>query len=254
MYIDVDVEFGRAVEAVGGIRADSLPRGTFPGKNADYVFHEHRVVAELKCLDKDRIHDEKAVAIASKHYADALERGKAPVVVFGTTTLTTDGFEDDFRQKIMEIYSPGISRSIRDADLQIADTKLALGLSDYKGLLLLVNNSNSALHPANMVELVGNALRPTTTFPNINSAIIFTVNMYSDYKGKDTHIWYSGNRFGISPIDDEFERKLQEAWFRHHSVLVGQPIETIRGSRSMLSELENYNQLSGPRKGKGDHG
>src|SRR6266404_212474 len=67
-----------------------------------------------------------------------------------------------------------LRKVITKADKHIRVTKETIGLSDAKGLLLLVSDGNYFLRPEQVLGLTGRILG--TRFSNINSVVYFTVN------------------------------------------------------------------------------
>jgi hypothetical protein len=237
--IDLDQEFGIAMEAIGGQRLGTLPKGTFKAENADFLFPESGVIAELKCLDRDTIADQKIVEKASAIYAEALKARATKKIAFGTVYMTSDDLSEEFGAKFRDLYSVPIARVLKKADGQIEATRAALNLYKAQGLLLLANNANSALHPPNARDVLGTLLRESDSFPNIDHVVYFTANMFSEFDGWKAHVWYSAGRRGHPDMSEHFLRKVRKAWFAHHERLVGEPITTLFPPREAFEGLEN---------------
>jgi hypothetical protein len=237
--IDLDVEFGRAVASIGGLVLSKVPKGTFSGKNADFLFPGDKVIAELKCLVNDRISDTKALELASQHYAEALRRKEAAKIAFGTVYMTTDGFTDDFRKKIMSIYAVPILRAIREADKQIRATKVELQLADHLGMLLIANDGNMAVDPSHMVEILSDAFSDPQRFPHINYVVFFTANLSAELDGYLAYVWVPAGRIGHPEVESEFERRLRTAWLSHHADLMGEPIREFDADWETMPSLVN---------------
>lgn len=80
--INTEEEFNDCVKSVGGIKVSDLV-GSSPGfSNADYLFNEYNVIAELKCLEEDKIKDKNIRDKASEIYRRCLNKNKAPVLVY----------------------------------------------------------------------------------------------------------------------------------------------------------------------------
>ena len=117
---NVEDEFAEAISAIGGTRVTEL-LGRLPGHlNADFAFMADSVVAELKCLDKDQVNDEKIIEKASTLYSEELRAGEAPVVAFGEVRLTTEGFREEYVRKVAALYRIPIERVVKKAASQIA--------------------------------------------------------------------------------------------------------------------------------------
>jgi len=114
--INVEQEFDKCVRQCGGFKVSDKV-GAAPGfKNADYLFDEYAVVAELKCLQEDQI---KSVSIrikASEIYQKYRNEEKAPVVVFGTERISTEGFPEEFAKEISELYRKPVRDVLKKAN------------------------------------------------------------------------------------------------------------------------------------------
>ena len=55
--IDIEKEFDNFVPEVGGQRVDELIGKSPNFDNADYVFDDDKIVAELKCLQENKLND-----------------------------------------------------------------------------------------------------------------------------------------------------------------------------------------------------
>lgn len=245
--IDVERELSLVVGRVGGCRVDDIT-GPKPGhKIADFLFDSYQIVAELKCLDKDQINDPGFVRKLSGVYLRQAEHDKSLPRVLGTVQMTTEGMSRDFQLQIAGLYAVPIQRVIASADEQIAVTKSKLARPGHRGVLLLVNEGNTAVHPAHVLWTLGECLRDPSKFTNINHVIFFTANMSVDIseshlpsyvRDMDLHVWYSGGRGNMARIDAGFEPALRAAWFEHMRVLTGR-CEQFDGTSEALHETKN---------------
>jgi hypothetical protein len=250
-YIDVESEFSKAVACIGGVRVDQVVRAT-SSPNADFLFERHNAIAELKVLQKDQIATPEFVKKASVIYARYLKTGRTQNVAFGTVRMSTEGFPEDFRREIASLYSAPIGRVIRKADRQIGATKRLLNMKNASGLLLLVNDGNTALDPSHVCWIVGEHLRDGVN-SNIHHVIFFTVNMSVDVPDRrafitgipddmDLNVWYSAGRRGLSSIDINLEPSIREAWFSHLSKILGRVAE-VEPDESILDAMTNVSPV-----------
>lgn len=135
-------DFDEIVDSIGGVRLDSLLPSSPEFENADYLFFEYRVLAELKFLEVDQISAPTTREKASRMYARWLEKGAARKVIFGTARLTTDGHSDEQRIEAGNLYRVPIERLFRKCESQIVDTKRRLNFPDFKGVCIIVNVRN----------------------------------------------------------------------------------------------------------------
>jgi hypothetical protein len=245
--IDVELELSRAIASIDGVCVDSVVGKT------DFLFDRFSVIAELKELDVDQIATNSFINKCSAVYERHRSAGKVALQVFGTARLSTEGFSEEFRQEIADLYATPLRRVIRSADAQIESTLRLLGRSAHSGVLILVNNGNTALHPHHVIWSLGRHLGGMD-YQNINAVVFFTVNMPVNSNAidlaslgvrsdMDLHVWYSAGRRGFSRVEGGFLESLREAWFSHLSNIAGTVVE-IPATKEELQHLRN-NVLEG---------
>lgn len=236
--IDVESEITEAIKSIGGERVSDYLSKSPAFENADYIFHNYKVVAELKCLDEDKMHDSQFIDKASKIYRD---ESTTPIRVFGTRTLSTDGFSSEFTRKIRNLYRKPIKNRVLKANKQIKNTRKELNVEDYKGVVIVVNNNNSALDPWHIHEIL-ESLMNQDCYSAINGAIFFNVNqkVVLPQDSREYTAWVTLDRDNRQKIDLEFQAAFRNCWFKHFSKLIGESNYTIsKGSQSDLASLEN---------------
>lgn len=240
--IDVEYELSAAIRAIGGARVDAEV-GKKPGfKNADFIFNKYSIVAELKILSKDYISDPKFVDKISHLYNKALSSNDAPRIIFGTVRDTTDGYPDWYREEIANLYAIPIRRVVSAACKQIKQTRINLNIRNYKGVLLLVNDGNTALDPSHICWSLSKIFSHSD-FSEISQVIYFTVNMpqhiesclVHNVENKTFNCWVP---LKINSINPEFEPAIRSAWFQHLSGVVGKVTEIDAGNLP-ISSLRN---------------
>lgn len=244
--LDVERELDVAVRNAGGCRVDALV-GQKPGhRAADYIFDSDKVIAELKCLEKDQINDPKFIEKTTDLYLRNAKVDRSIPRIFGTVTLESSRFSEDVQRQLAELYLVPISRAIRSANQQIDETKVHLKRDEHLGVLLLVNDGNTALHPGNVCWALFESLK-SGDFPHINHVIFFTVNLPVDgahasfppgASEMDVHVWFTAGRDGFRQIPSGFEPRLRNAWFGHLEAIHGRHM-SFDGDTSMLNELRN---------------
>lgn len=238
----VEDELAIAIESIGGKRVTTV-LGRAPGhKNADFVFPSAAVISELKCLDDNKIVDRRIVEKASRLYVEELQSGRAPVVVFGTVRMTTEGFSESYKQKIGNLYRVPIERLARDANRQIEQTSRALKMEQSAGLFLLANNNHTALDPQHAWFIV-NQILGQDKYPSINTAVVFSGNLGAALPDVPNRVdyWIEIQRPGMRSVDPQFLSSLRETWHVHLAQVLGEPIVSIAlpTDMSTLSKLES---------------
>lgn len=239
---NVEDELTAAIASIGGQRATEF-LGRVPGhENADYYFPAASVVSELKCLDEDKIHDERIIDKASQLYAEEMQSGRAPVIVFGEVQMTTKDFSEDYKEKIGNLYRIPIERLAKKADSQIRQTVHALKITEPTGLFLLANNNHTALDPQHTWYIV-NQILAQDKYPSINAAVVFSGNLGAALPEAPNRVdyWIEVQRPGMPPVATKFLSSLREAWHTHLAKILGQSAAPIAlpASTDFLSRLQS---------------
>ncbi len=205
------------------------------------MFPKANVFVELKRLSKDLMSDKVFNLIVANLYASWVKRGLIPAP---TTTRTHFNLQDLPLKCAREFLDP-IKRkletsTIRHANRQIRETKQHFDASDAKGLLLIVNDGNYVFPPSMMAHLLSRILG--TQHSSINSVIYFSVNEVISVSASDiaSRFWIDAVIPNREPVSSDFLRALQEAWMRHLSGLVQEPVIELEGnnSRDLLDRLQ----------------
>lgn len=239
---NVEDELTAAIVPIGGQRVAAF-LGRKPGhENADYFFPAASVVSELKCLDEDKISDERTIEKASQIYANELNSGRAPVIVFGEVQMTTKDFSEEYKQKIGNLYRVPIERLAKKADSQIQQTMRALKATKPTGLFLLANNNHTALDPQHLWYVV-NQILAQDRYPSINAAVVFSGNLGSGLPGAPNRVdyWIEIQRPGMQPVSSPFLSSLREAWHARLAQVLGESSvpTALPTSMELLSRLES---------------
>lgn len=238
LTIDVEKEFSVAIKKIDGRRVDDITGKSPQHKNADFIFERYSILAEMKCLEKDQISDPSFIEKVSDIYQSEAREGRAPILI-GKNRITTENLSQEATRKIADLYRFPITRRIKSADKQLLETKRALKLGEeWKGILILVNEGNTALDPKNIIWSLGETFR-TEELPNIDHVIYMTVNMPSEHPDASfpMNVWYSVG-VGRGNLDTSFTDALKACWFSHLSSIFGTTTE-LSGTEKALDMLRN---------------
>lgn len=163
------------VEKAGGYKVSNrYPRADF--ENADYVFPDHKVIIELKIIeneiDKTDQFRQKAAALSARLFE---KHGKTPLSLDPKVTA-------DFLKGFLGLFRAPIARIAKKANSQIKSTKANLGLDDYQGVWLLVNDNLKELAPGPMLHTLGRILNGSN---RSLEACIYLTNHYVTFPGDD---------------------------------------------------------------------
>lgn len=224
--INIREAFSDFVEAFGGVVTDRTIRpNTNMPKNADYVFHEHSVVAELKCLEEELEGKEDFVEKRGQLVKEWLNRKLVNPAQVSGPMIYTKNFPEECQRDLVKLYGRSIKSHLRSANAQIRQTVHDLTMSEVKGLLLLANDGNYALEAQNVLVIMKRLLNTDDIFPFINTIVYFTPNMpvqMSD--GSIGPLWMHLWRDRDTGIPFQFLNDLNCGWAEFHGKLRGVPI------------------------------
>jgi len=238
---DIEKLFNPFVREFGGTVVRDVVGNAPPFYNADYLFDEYRVVAELKCLEDDKLGNPRFIEKTSSLYLQAFQAGATRKVLFGTRSLSSNDFAPDYEERFIQLYEQSIRNSIEKANHQIEDTKQHLGKADYEGVLLLVNEKNRALDPAHVVQHLDRILSEDS-HSSINNAIFFTVSLKAQHpSGQGEYmVWVPmlRRRSGNESFE-RFERAMRDSWYGYLERTLGISIPRVISDMNSLASLAN---------------
>jgi hypothetical protein len=230
MFSNIDVEqtFADFVEEYGGVVSDRTP-----GKktlNADYIFHDAKVVAELKVL-KDN-------PFTSKEFRKSLDKKTKQWIRDGYITPTQlkrvqklKDLPDKCWRDTEKLYVRPLKTHVEKANRQIKSTKQSEQIEDYKGLLILVSDGNYLLEPKNIRLAIGRLLEDDNRYRSINTVLYLTVNMLTQRPDEPTHsrlwtnLYRSENQ--ANDVSTHFLDDLYDKWAEYFSKVTGIPIRKV---------------------------
>ncbi len=233
--VDIDKEFGVVVKKCGGVVLDEVLPKARDFQNADYVFHQSKVIAELKRFDEDKSDDPAMMQRFGKLWAKWVERGQ----VQGPTPPFFDSRQMPIPCQIEMIRMMGesIRGRIKKANAQIKATKSALNCSDYRGMLFMANDGNFVMELTAMLTVIAYAIKDH--FHEIECVCLFSGNILTRVKGVElpTQMWYSLPRDEtIVPIA-ELSQRICKEWGEHYSSVTG-----IKSLPSEIGDMEFFSR------------
>ncbi len=217
--VDIEEAFGIVVKRCGGELLIDIVGKSPPFANADYLFRQDKVIAELKTLMEDKIND----PVMKKRLGDLWIAWRHRSLVSGPTPPLIDSrtLPTICQNEMCRVMGEPIRRCIQKANAQIRATKSALDLPDYHGVLFLANNGNLIFEMPVMIHLIYLSLKDH--FSQIDAIVFFSGNMVSIVVGLNCPA-----RFWIGLLRDEtvtsisdLSNRLSLEWCRHHAALTG---------------------------------
>jgi hypothetical protein len=227
MKNDFESVFNRFVVGFGGER---LPESS-DSKIADYFFRKQNIVAELKCLMQDQtdVMTQKVVQIT----LDWIKTHNKFPPGYDGEFVEIAKVPREISDRWLDILRSPIENFIRDANRQIRETKMRLGISDAKGLVLIFNQGNR-LHnrPNDFRRLIGSVLRKRDSernlrFPNIQGVVYFS---YESVKSEPEQMSFWAPMQVREKLSEDvtpmqaFQRELRDAWYSFVGTTFGKQI------------------------------
>ncbi|HEY2584296.1 MAG TPA: hypothetical protein VGI81_00875 [Tepidisphaeraceae bacterium] len=223
--IDIEQEFPAAIRrADGQVVAELLPTKSPDFDNADYVFLNHGVIAELKCLTKNVVLDPDFTAKLGKLYAKLMRERRAPVV-FGRVRVSLEQiarFDERAAFEFLEPYKKRLAKVLEKANTQIKETARHFQIQQPKGLLVLANDGDMGLELDLLLHLLSRLLRDR--YRSINAVLYFTANADLAVNVPDFQpslVWMPLGIPGRTSVDESLLTRLRDAWFTHVAALTG---------------------------------
>jgi hypothetical protein len=238
--IDVTKEFAECVRSIGGTVLDDVLKAP-DFKNADFLFPEYNVVAELKCLTEDPLKDldfHKRITALHKSWAD---RGLVATNTGPTLSINLRGIPEICAYEMLAILRKKFeSKIITRANKQIRETKARLDADDAKGILIIANDGNSLYPPSLLAHVVARSIG--SEHRNIHGVIYFTANVpaFDAIDGEPRLFWIDGIFRDRVQAPKALRVALQNAWHDRYSLLTGSnfPIISIGQDADALDALQ----------------
>jgi len=237
VHVDIQKELNTCVTAVGGVLLDDDHGPKNPTK-ADYWFPHANVVGELKCLSDNYFDDLSFNDWLNRKYQDWVRRGLAKGIS-GRAVVNLAHLPPICAHEVTSFLRKRLDGSLKQANLQIKNSRKELKADSALGLLILANDGNSALPPGMIRNIVVRSL--PHKFSGINSIIHFTANMRSGLPGvdKDLLFWCDFNVKSVRPsVPRDLIRQLRITWISHHAKLSGETVPSFSGSVTDLYNLK----------------
>lgn len=230
----------RAVRAVGGCRVRELVGVNPPFDNADYLFDNDNVVAELKSLETDFLGDPSVRDKMDAYYNRWIDEGKDAPIIYGGGVLRTDEVPIECAREFMDIFKDKLESGVlRKANRQIRETKKHLVYPDALGLLLLSNEGNFVFDPAMLSHVLLHSLG--SKFSSVDHVIFFSANLAFHSPQAAAGAPFASIRFpNRRHLDDGFLNRLGTHWFEVLGAATGRvfpPFSIKKASRSEIDQI-----------------
>jgi hypothetical protein len=236
----VEPTFNEFVLDFGGeLVSDLIENESERPLNADYLFRNYNVIAELKTFGKDLFNTDedkdRIISIIKKHInTGAVSSDKAFRWLMGQEQIPYE-----YRRDMLSLARRYIERALIKANKQITSTKDLLSKPDLRGLVLLANNGNYFSDPPEAVLLITQVMQEHFMESSIDGFVYFTVNTVAKIPGNDRELSYWVPSYRKDGDDlAGFVNLLGAKWGDFYSAKIGQEVprfetEEIRAIKEM---------------------
>ena len=239
--IAVEEAMARVIRGAGGeIISTLLPARANLAKNADYVFREYGVIAELKRLEKDQDEDESFREKRNQLYKTWVGQGKVPPI-FGTIRIELRSLPLDCAQEFISLYREPIRRRISEANKQIRSTKRLLHMEDALGLLIFVHDGDYSISPEAVLNLASRCMKGGF-YSSINDIIYTSGNMLATKPGDSLgyQFFLHCPRDMQHPIPADLIHNLNIGWQQELSEKFGKPTSFVVNPPNMTEYIDKF--------------
>jgi hypothetical protein len=171
--------FDQFVQVFGGQKiSDFLPKNP-SFKNADYLFCEQGVIAELKTIKTDFGANE----LFLKKYFQLMEKYFSNEQMPSSTFFDSPQWPKEFLKEFRDLFRTPLKRILENANKQIKETKKELNLPNHQGILLLANDKFISLEPRFIISIISDIL--VHSYSSIGGFVYLTLNHYVEIPNND---------------------------------------------------------------------
>ena len=233
------------VRKIGGKVVEDLVPEPRNFENADFLFVNEQVVAELKVVETEFSSSDAFFKTFDQLMNRVIEDDPSwRPEFFGGPGVYPEWFYPEF----VRIFRPQISRILKKANRQIRDTKIHFKITNSSGVLIFANDGFTSLGPEPIRALACSLLQDS--YSSIDCFLYLTVNRYIEFPDSDTPrlLWapvYS-DRAPDSLVD--FIDSLGRSWFKNIETIIGPFTDrqetpaseaSLSGSRAIIIPGEN---------------
>lgn len=201
-------------------------------RNADYMFPTAKVIVELKVLQTEFAHSKETLQ-------------KVDELIAKYPDMDPDDRTKPLRRELLMLLRKPLQRMINSANRQIKETKQELGLADWSGITVCVNDGFRSAPPLLVLGLLAHVLSKTS-YSNTD-ALIYQTNHYVELPSSPyAHLlWYPTYSDRASGGLVEFVNDLGRKW-RQYSVLEDGPYDVSKEYETL--DLTRASVVTGVRR------
>jgi hypothetical protein len=208
--VNVEDFFNEYVEYFGGQVISKNVQNLVDRPNADYLFKNENIIAELKCFQKDLFNNEEDIPRIF-NFLDKWEQKKLIKnedkfkIILGSKPLPKECYND-----LLIACSKTIDRVLHKANKQIQESKRTFSLPNAKGLVLLCNDGNYFIENNMFLGLIADLMGRKYMESDIDGFVYFTLNQVSRIPNSelDWSMWTPSYRLANDEVLGNFVNDL----------------------------------------------
>lgn len=201
-------------------------------KNADYIFPTAKVIVELKILQTEFAHTKQTLQ-------------KVDELIAKYPGVDPDDRTKPLRRELLLLLRKPLQRIINTANRQLKETKQELGLADWNGITVCINDGFRSAPPLMVLSLLAHVLSQTS-YSNTD-ALIYQTNHYVELPDSPyAHLlWYPTYSDRASDALVEFVNDLGRKW-RQYSAAEDGPYDVSEEYETL--DLTRASVVTGTRR------
>lgn len=190
-FPNIEELFSEYVEFYGGKVVDKLKENKTDRQNADFLFEQPNIVAELKTFEKDIFGEPEDFSRLTDLFEKWIENGWMTEEDLRNYTFKGKQLPQKCISNWIERASKTIERAIYKANKQIEETKKTFGKDDANGIVFLINDGNYFFANQGFLAVISNIIDRKFKQSNFDVIIYLTINQVTFKKGSklDYTVW-----------------------------------------------------------------
>jgi hypothetical protein len=177
-------------------------------KSADFLFRKEKVVLELKTLETELLDQPQILQQISDIAV------KYPVIEFFSIPPL-------IRSQILQLAQRPLRKRIAKANKQIKETIAELGLKDYRGVIIIVNDNFKSLPPGYIIGLIG-IIMSGSSFKT-TKCVLYMTNHYVEIPDNPYACLLWAPQYSVDADDElvNFINELGRSWRKYVEKVAG---------------------------------
>ena len=252
-FTKIEKLFSEYVEFYGGTVIDKLAENKVDRKNADYLFENPQIIAELKTFEKDIFSGHEEFTRLEELYKTWLKNGVINIKDIPDYAFNRKPLPQKCNLDLIERASRTIERAINKANKQIEESKRTFNKEKANGIIFLINDGNYFFSTEGFLSVIANLISRKFKESSFNVIIYLTINQVTRKENSelDYNVWIpiytKVDEGGKTIVSDElhkfvndFGEKLQTNFLPLKTGQKLKDLTQIESAEETLEELKKH--------------